>query len=138
MPSFHWWRTVLWLIPTIGVYTSVLGTISVIAGTLGAPRLAHGCARLWSWLILATTGVNVTVRGMEKVPRGRPFLFLANHQSYYDIPVVFWYVPFDLRIIAKESAEEKAARMAWFGSCVVNSTPSPASASARISRITLP
>jgi len=101
--SFHWWRTVLWLIPTIGVYTSVLGTVSVIAGTLGAPKVAHGCARLWSWLILATTGVNVTVHGMERVPRGQPFLFISNHQSFYDIPVIFWYVPFDLRIIAKES-----------------------------------
>ena len=101
--SFHWWRTVLWLIPTIGVYTSALGTVSVIAGTLGAAKLAHGCARLWSWLILATTGVNVTVHGMERVPRGQPFLFISNHQSFYDIPVIFWYVPFDLRIIAKES-----------------------------------
>jgi 1-acyl-sn-glycerol-3-phosphate acyltransferase len=101
--SLHWWRTVFWLIPTIGVYTSVLGTISVIAGILGADRLAHGCARTWAWLILATTGVNVSVRGLERVPRGQPFLFLSNHQSIYDIPVIFWYIPFDLRIIAKES-----------------------------------
>jgi 1-acyl-sn-glycerol-3-phosphate acyltransferase len=103
VPSIHWWRTVFWLIPTIGVYTAVLGTISVIAGVLGADRLAHGCARTWAWLILATTGVNVSVRGLERVPRGQPFLFLSNHQSIYDIPVIFWYVPFDLRIIAKES-----------------------------------
>lgn len=103
LPPFHWWRTVFFLIPTIGVYTSVLGTISVIAGFAGAQRLAHGCARLWAWSILATTGVNVTVRGMERVERGRPYLFVANHQSFYDIPVIFWYVPFQLRIIAKES-----------------------------------
>jgi 1-acyl-sn-glycerol-3-phosphate acyltransferase len=99
----HWLRTIFWLIPTIGVYTSVLGTISVIAGILGADRVAHGCARTWAWLILATTGNNVRVRGLERVPRGQPFLFLSNHQSIYDIPVIFWYIPFDLRIIAKES-----------------------------------
>lgn len=103
MPSFHWWRTVFFLIPTIGVYTAVLGTISLIAGVAGAQRLAHGCARLWSWLILATTGVNVRVEGLHRVPRGQPFLFISNHQSFYDIPVLFWYVPYQLRIIAKES-----------------------------------
>lgn len=102
-PAFHWWRTLFFLIPTIGVYTSVLGTISVIAGFLGAQRVAHGCARLWAWLILATTGVNVTVRGMERVERGQPYLFISNHQSIYDIPVIFWYIPFQLRIIAKAS-----------------------------------
>ncbi len=102
-PAFHWWRTLFFLIPAIGVYTAVLGTISVGAGLVGAQRLAHGCARLWAWLILATTGVNVTVRGMERVVPGRPYLFISNHQSIYDIPVIFWYVPFQLRIIAKES-----------------------------------
>ena len=43
------------------------------------------------------------MRGRERVPLGQPFLFLSNHQSIYDIPVIFWHIPFDLRIIAKES-----------------------------------
>ncbi|MGH9255419.1 MAG: lysophospholipid acyltransferase family protein, partial [Vicinamibacterales bacterium] len=29
--------------------------------------------------------------------------FVANHQSIYDIPILFWSLPFQLRIIAKES-----------------------------------
>ena len=103
LPPFHWWRTVFFLIPTIGVYTSVRGTVSLIAGLAGAQRLAHGCARTWAWAILATTGVNVTRRGVDRVERNRPYLFVANHQSIYDIPVIFWYLPFQLRIIAKES-----------------------------------
>lgn len=104
MPSFHWWRTVFFLIPTIGVYTIFLGTLSVGSVLVGGKgRFAHGCARLWSWLILATTGVEVTVKGLERVPPDRPYVFLSNHQSFYDIPTLFWYLPFDLRIIAKES-----------------------------------
>jgi 1-acyl-sn-glycerol-3-phosphate acyltransferase len=30
-------------------------------------------------------------------------VFVANHQSIYDIPVLFWSLPYQLRIIAKES-----------------------------------
>jgi 1-acyl-sn-glycerol-3-phosphate acyltransferase len=54
-------------------------------------------------LILATTGVEVEVRGLERLERGRTYVFVSNHQSIYDIPVLFWWIPFQLRIIAKES-----------------------------------
>lgn len=101
---FHWWRTVFFLIPAIGVYTIVLGVLSIGSVLLGGSgRFAHHCARLWSWLILTTTGVHVTVDGLDGLPADGAFLFVANHQSFYDIPIVFWNVPFDLRIIAKAS-----------------------------------
>lgn len=34
---------------------------------------------------------------------GKTYVFVANHQSIYDIPVLFWSIPFQLRIIAKAS-----------------------------------
>ena len=64
---------------------------------------AHRCARAWSWLILATTGVEVTVHGLDRVVPGKTYVFVANHQSIYDIPSLFWSIPFQLRIIAKQS-----------------------------------
>jgi 1-acyl-sn-glycerol-3-phosphate acyltransferase len=103
-PPFHWWRTVFVLIPAIAVYTIVLGTLS-LASSLFDSRgyFAHRCARLWSWLILATTGVKVTPDGLDRLERGRTYIFVSNHQSIYDIPIVFATLPFQLRIIAKES-----------------------------------
>ncbi|MBI2828606.1 MAG: 1-acyl-sn-glycerol-3-phosphate acyltransferase [Acidobacteria bacterium] len=64
---------------------------------------AHWCARAWSRLILRTTGVRVDVAGLERLVPGRTYLFVANHQSIYDIPILFWSLPYQLRIIAKES-----------------------------------
>jgi 1-acyl-sn-glycerol-3-phosphate acyltransferase len=103
-PPYHWWRTVFFLIPAITIYTIVLGAVS-IASSLFDRRgyTAHGCARLWSWLILKTTGVRVTVEGLERVRPGTAYVFVSNHQSIYDIPVIFASLPFQLRIIAKES-----------------------------------
>jgi 1-acyl-sn-glycerol-3-phosphate acyltransferase len=102
--SFHWFRTVLWLIPTIAVYTIVLGFASVTSSFFDRRgHFAHGCARAWSWLILATTGVEVSVRGLERLVPGKTYVFVANHQSIYDIPCLFWSLPFQLRIIAKDS-----------------------------------
>jgi 1-acyl-sn-glycerol-3-phosphate acyltransferase len=104
LPAFHWWRTVFFLIPAITVYTAVLGTLS-IASSLFEQRgyFAHWCARTWSRLILLTTGVRVHVVGLEKLDPGGTYVFVSNHQSIYDIPILFWSLPHQLRIIAKES-----------------------------------
>jgi 1-acyl-sn-glycerol-3-phosphate acyltransferase len=101
---FHLLRTVFWLIPTIAVYTIVLGMLS-IGSSLVESRgyFAHACARAWSWLILATTGVRVTVIGLERLNPKQTYVFAANHQSIYDIPVLFSSLPYQLRIIAKQS-----------------------------------
>ena len=104
IPPFHWWRTVFWLIPAISVYTIVMGTVSLVSCLVDpSGRLAHGCARAWSWLILATTGVRVQVTGRDRLARDRSYVFVANHQSIYDIPILFASLPFQLRIIAKAS-----------------------------------
>jgi 1-acyl-sn-glycerol-3-phosphate acyltransferase len=103
LPPFHWWRTVFFLIPAIGVYTIVLGTVSLLSTFVDRRgHFAHRCARAWSWLILKTTGVTVEVRGALP-PGDRSYVFASNHQSIYDIPVLFWTVALQLRIIAKAS-----------------------------------
>jgi 1-acyl-sn-glycerol-3-phosphate acyltransferase len=104
IPPYHWWRTVFFLIPAITVYTIVLGTISLASSVFDRRgRIAHACARTWSRWILATTGVRVAVEGLDRVTPGTTYIFVSNHQSIYDTPVVFASLPYELRIIAKES-----------------------------------
>ena len=104
MPPFHWWRTVFFLIPAISVYTILLGTLSLASSVFERRGyFAHWCARTWSRWILATTGVTVDVVGLERLTPGATYVFVSNHQSIYDIPILFWSLPFQLRIIAKAS-----------------------------------
>ena len=108
LPPYHWWRTVFFLIPAITLYTIVLGTLSLgssLFETRG--RFAHWCARTWSRLILATTGVRVDIAGLDRLDPDRAYVFVSNHQSIYDIPIVFWALPYQIRIIAKAS-------LGWF------------------------
>ncbi len=93
-----------YLIPAISVYTVVLGAASIVSSLFDRRgRFAHGCARAWSWLILKTTRVDVTIEGLERLTPGTTYIFVANHQSHYDTPVIFSSLPYQLRIIAKES-----------------------------------
>ena len=103
IPPYHWWRTVFYLIPAITVYTIVLGAASIASSLFDRGYFAHRCARAWSWLILKTTGVRVTVEGLGRLTPGTTYVFVSNHQSIYDTPVIFWSLPYQLRIIAKES-----------------------------------
>jgi 1-acyl-sn-glycerol-3-phosphate acyltransferase len=102
VPPFHWWRTVFFLIPAVAVFTIVLGTISLLSSLVDrSGAIAHDCARWWSGLILRTTGVTVDRQGVE-LPVAS-CVFVANHASIYDIPILFSALPRQLRIIAKQA-----------------------------------
>jgi 1-acyl-sn-glycerol-3-phosphate acyltransferase len=104
IPPYHWWRTVFFLIPAIGVYTIGLGTVSILSSLLDpSGDFGHKCARAWAWLVLRTTGVRVTAVGLERLQPHRSYVFASNHQSIYDIPIVFTTLPLQLRIVAKDS-----------------------------------
>jgi 1-acyl-sn-glycerol-3-phosphate acyltransferase len=97
-------KTIFFLIPAISIYTIVCGSISLLSTLVDRTGdFAHRCARVWASLILWTSGVSVTVSGLERLDRRRSYVFAANHQSIYDIPIVFTALPFQLRIVAKKS-----------------------------------
>lgn len=104
LPPFHWWRTVVVLIPAVGLYTVVLGTVSIASSVFDPTGdLAHRCARAWSRLILRTTGVRVLRVGADRLNPRQSYVLASNHQSIYDIPILFASLPLQLRIVAKAS-----------------------------------
>jgi 1-acyl-sn-glycerol-3-phosphate acyltransferase len=102
LPPFHWWRTVFLLIPTIAIYTIVLGLVSLVLGLFdGSGRLPHKCAQWWGRAILFTSGVRLRPSGRPLPPENESCVFVANHSSIYDTPIVLAGIPRQLRIMAK-------------------------------------
>jgi 1-acyl-sn-glycerol-3-phosphate acyltransferase len=103
IPPLDWWRTVFFYIPVLAVWTIACGTVSLIS-TLVDRRghFAHGCARVWSHGILLTTGVRLARDGAPIPSGGQSCVFVANHASFFDIPIIFAALPRQLRIMAKE------------------------------------
>ena len=62
----------------------------------------HRITRLWTRLILKISGVAVKVNGLTQLDPKQQYVFMVNHQSHIDIPVLVQSLPaFQLRWIAK-------------------------------------
>jgi 1-acyl-sn-glycerol-3-phosphate acyltransferase len=66
-------------------------------------KRAYGITRLWARLILTIAGVVVKVSGLSQIDPKQRYVFMVNHQSNIDIPVLIQSLPaFQLRWIAKK------------------------------------
>src|SRR4051794_19310227 len=64
-------------------------------------NLIRKLARFWGTRMCRTCGVEVSARGTERVDWDQPFVVMANHQSYFDIPVLYAALPRPLGMLAK-------------------------------------
>ncbi len=76
---------------------------TVIDAILGRVKKDTCDARLASWgkKIVAHARMDVTVIGRENLEHGATYLLMSNHQSHYDIPVLFYVVGANLRMLGK-------------------------------------
>jgi len=92
--------------------TVVLGSLSVLLAWLpprGSAVLFF--ARLWAHVVLAGAGVRLAVEVDPEVKPERGYVFLANHESYLDVPVLLAALPVPVRFAAKKSL----FRLPFFG-----------------------
>jgi len=60
-------------------------------------------ARGWSRVILGASGVRVRVLHAQRLESGRSLVIASNHESFYDIPVLFSVLPMPVRFLAKRN-----------------------------------
>lgn len=91
----------LFLVALITLPVSLL----IIAFSLFDPqgKLSYGISRFWTWGILKIGGIRLKVKGLEQLDTSRQYIFMANHQSNIDIPVLVQSLShFQLRWVAKK------------------------------------
>ncbi|HMC31223.1 MAG TPA: lysophospholipid acyltransferase family protein [Candidatus Angelobacter sp.] len=95
--SFFLWDPLIWL------YTIVFGALSLLSSFFDkSGRIQHGFARLWAKIILGTIGASPQIEGLEKIDISKAQVYVVNHLSALDIPVLYAYLPFPFRILAKK------------------------------------
>ncbi len=61
----------------------------------------HLVARFWAKTILWVSGIRVTVIGIDRINDLTSCIFMSNHQSNFDIPVLLGHLPKQFRWLAK-------------------------------------
>lgn len=64
---------------------------------------SHWAARFWSRMLLRTAGVRVIAEGLDRLPRDSAFVFVSNHLSLADTPLMAGWLPTSFRFLAKDS-----------------------------------
>lgn len=66
----------------------------------------HSFARRWARRLLKISGIEVVVEGSENLQKQETYIFIANHSSLFDIPVLQASIENDFRIIYKKELEK--------------------------------
>ena len=93
----------------------VLGVLWLI-GKRNKPAADIASLRIVQWafkVILFLCGTKLTVIGEENVPKDQPVLYIANHQSYFDIVVSYSRCPGLTGYIAKDGLEKVPILSIW-------------------------
>jgi 1-acyl-sn-glycerol-3-phosphate acyltransferase len=64
-------------------------------------RKVHDFARKFGIKVINKTDSNVTVTGIEHIPKDKAVLFVGNHQSNFDIPLLVGYLDRPVGFVAK-------------------------------------
>jgi 1-acyl-sn-glycerol-3-phosphate acyltransferase len=100
--SLSYIRSLLITDPIIIVATIIMGTISLLASLFDPEgRMQHKISQVWSRMLLTVSGVKMRIEGLEHIEPGGRYLFVANHRSLMDVPVLLAHIPLQFRFLAK-------------------------------------
>jgi 1-acyl-sn-glycerol-3-phosphate acyltransferase len=80
---------------------------------LGQKRSIYVVSQWWSTFILGISEVKLEIIGLEKLTKDECVIFTANHESSFDIPVLFKALPVPLFFLAKAELK-RIPVFGWF------------------------
>jgi 1-acyl-sn-glycerol-3-phosphate acyltransferase len=107
-------------LPTFIVATILTATIVIIGCLLGGDRFfSYYPGMLWSRLTCLLTLCPVKIKGRENIQKGRSYVFVSNHQSAYDIFMIYGHLGAPIKWMMKKGLAKipfvgYACRMAGF------------------------
>ncbi len=87
--------------PLFFLSTALFGSLSLLASLWDKDGSAqHSIARRWGRTVVRISGAKLTTVDTHRLD-GRVAVYVANHLSYMDTPVIFANLPFQFRIVAR-------------------------------------
>lgn len=88
------------LIITATIFFAIVAIIFSLLDRSG--KIYNFLGKIWAKLILWIAGVKVKIIGLENINTDENYVYVANHLSGFDIPIVMSSLPGQLRIVFKK------------------------------------
>ena len=92
----HAFFFILWIV----VSAVVFATLVIVLRPLSR-WISMGLMKRWMMLAIFFSGVRIELSGVEKIDRKRNYIFMSNHASAADIPILYAACPVFLSFLAK-------------------------------------
>jgi 1-acyl-sn-glycerol-3-phosphate acyltransferase len=84
------------------LFTAVVSSLEIAVVAVNRADAFDGIMRYYMRTVLRVCGVNVVIRGLEKLDASRHYIYVSNHASLLDIPAVVAAIPDRIRIVYKK------------------------------------
>jgi len=106
-------RTFFWLLyqpykylvvmPVLGLATAFFATLALVLTLFMSPRAASRLAGVsWARVMVWVTPMRVEVEGRENIDPHQSYVLVSNHQSQYDIFVLYGWLGVDFKWVMKQ------------------------------------
>ncbi len=105
-------KRVLWILyqpykflivaPVVILSTIIVATITIVLAVVVGPKTASKMGIVWSRINAWVTPMLVTVRGRENINKDISCVVVSNHQSQYDIFVLYGWLGIDFKWVMKQ------------------------------------
>jgi len=93
----------LFFIPFLAINTVLFGIVAVLVSSFLNQRIgSYFGGVLWSRLNAFLTPMIVQVKGKENIKKEISYVVISNHQSYYDIFLIYGWLGIDIKWVMKK------------------------------------
>jgi len=98
------------VIPVLLLSTFLLGAVAIVMATTVSQKFASmTCAVWWARLNSYITPMLVSVRGRRWIDREQSYVIVSNHQSHYDVYVLYGWLGIDFKWVMKKELRKLPA-----------------------------
>lgn len=88
----------------ISIICIIIAVLTILVSPIDRRgRITHYLSKIFGGGILLIAGVKVEAAGKELLDPSAKYIFIANHLSYFDIPILMVAIPNNVRFIYKDS-----------------------------------
>jgi len=93
-------HSILWWIDWIAIV--LLGIIFDSVVWRGNRKMYRKVENFWAWTLMKLGGIKLEISGHENLPKNETVVYMANHQSDIDWPIIFRTIPGEYLFLAKK------------------------------------